>query len=170
MSKFFNALAVAVLGIALLMGAASAADMAITGTLGASTEVTVSNPSVAWTLYVGSNTHTGESATINSNIIDASNDATLSVAEVASNSGNNVADGYMAIDASPYTALASPLGLDAADPGTDKIPITGIAAVIYKLEAAGSQTINFDLKQAIGTDAPGTYKATLAFTGAVVAD
>jgi hypothetical protein len=165
MSKFFNALAVAVLGIALLMGAASAASVTVTGTLSTVTEVTVAHDTVAWALTVGTNEKAGESVALTTN---NGAGATVSVAEVASNAGANEADGFMETDGGVELTNALDL-IDVAETGTgtpaDIAPLTGATQDIYTGIEDETASITYTLSQDVVTgDAAGAYKTVLSFT------
>lgn len=167
MSKFFNALAVAVLGIALLMGAASAATVTVTGTLSTVTEVTVAHAAVAWDLTVATpNEKTGESVTLTTNNPGG---AVVNVAEEASNSGTNEADGFMETDAG--TELTNELDLvdaataDGTGTAANIVPLTGSTQAIYTGTEDETATVTYTLSQDVVTgDAAGAYKAVLSFT------
>jgi hypothetical protein len=169
MSKIFNLLGLAVLGIALLVGSAAAEDMALTGDVHSSVEVVLSPlTAISWaSIVVGENTYdaAATSATVNSNIGIFEN-ATLSVKETGA--GDNVADGKMY---SPTTthALTNALVLDPTTVGTERT-LSAVDQEFFRLMLAGTQLVDFNFKQTVAyTDPAATdYAAVVTFTGGIV--
>jgi hypothetical protein len=159
-----------VLGVALLTGAAFATDnagMTLDADVIASVEVTVSPASINnWALSVGTNTYTaGEtSATISSNF-GGHNQANLYVKETAI---ADDADGFM--ENGINDELATALAIDAITSGANDInALSGSNQQLYALLAPGSQTIDFDYKQAItyADPAGNDYSIVVTFTGII---
>jgi hypothetical protein len=165
MSKFFNAMAVAVLGIAMLMGAASAADMTLQATNSATTEVTVSPDSISeWALTTGTaNTYFASTLTLSTNNPDG--------AEVYAKepvNGNNVADGKMySPDVNDNLDQALVLmGDSVAD-----ITLSGSDQLLYYRSSTGvSADVPFNYVQTVDWADPvaDDYEITVTFTAQTI--
>lgn len=159
MSKFFNALAVAVLGIALLMGAASAGDTTVNGCVlpAANTVAFTVNPTGTVNLGNLPNTAAGGSLSVMSNAtgnwkvtVDGSDDGKMK------GPGNNLLGQNFKVN-------TVALGASATDLITSSGPSVGcaassIAALTY---AQGLNTAD--------NAYPGAYTITLTYTAAPVA-
>ena len=164
MNKILSTLGLAVLGVAILVGAAGADDMAITAQNEAVTEVTVSPSSIStWALTPGvANTYgSATSFTLNSNDADG---AKVEVKETGS--APNTADGKMYSTTATDT-LDNALVLKSGTSTITQRTLSEANQQIYGTSAAGtSGAIDFDYEQTVGWADPVAtdYAITVTFT------
>lgn len=168
MNKIWNSLGLAVLGIALLVGSATATDMQVDGQLTESVDVTVNPTSIdTWGLVVGSNTLGSTVGVTMSANLEASRKATLSAKETAS--GSNTADGKMHSSLESH-ALGDELQLDVTSPlpqANSIAALSGTSQDMYVMTAPSTILVSFNYKQAVAYTDPASddYGILVTFTG-----
>lgn len=168
MNKIWNSLGLAVLGIALLVGSATATDMQVDGQLTESVDVTVNPTSIStWGLAVGSNTYGSTVGVTMSANLEASRKATLSAKETAS--GSNIADGKM-YSSSEAHVMSNALQLDVTSPLPQATAIAALSDTnqdMYVMTVPNTILVSFNYKQAVAyTDPASTdYGILVTFTG-----
>jgi len=165
-------LGLAVLGVALLVGAAAADDMTLNGELTESIDISLGVASIPhWAIVVGDNPDAvTATATIAANL-GSNRKATLNAKETASDSGSNIADGKMRSPTASHVMTAA-LAIDTTSTGGGESDIEALTASdqpLAVITTATSHEVAFDYHQTVGYGDPAAndYGIVVTFTGAL---